>query len=200
MEINELSTELTKRSCIDFVLLSGYIFLIVCILTNIENKIDNIQPMIINKTEIYNIIDGDTLTKEINVDTILSHIKQYEGLRLKYYSDGGVPAIGYGHRMFDKVMKSITQVQADSLLHSDYIKKHDYIVKKFKLKGNKAKALALFIFNCGEGTLHKNVKFINALNNGSDIKPYILQYCHYKGKVHSKLLERRNYELKLYNT
>ena len=145
----------------------------------------------------------------VKTDTLLinaiEHLKSYEGFRSTVYLDtDGSPTIGYGHHLLSgETYSNITEIEATSILMSDFTLRQVYIEDLYQIKGSKLIALTLFSFNLGTGNLKK------AITNGLLSNPnIILQYCHYRtyndtgeATIHTshKLLQRRQYELRLLN-
>lgn len=139
------------------------------------------------------------------LDTCISHIKKYEGFRNEvYHDDLGNKFIGYGHllRKGEDYTK-ITKAFGEKLLRKDFKRTMDFVKKESSLKGNKLLAMTLFSYNCGVG-IYMTSSVCRAVKACKPIDKYILQYGYYytKGGVavkSDKLLERRRFELWLYN-
>lgn len=118
------------------------------------------------------------------------YIKKCEGLLLKKQNN----FIGYGHYDFTGQLDSVTEEQADSILDADMSECIQIIEGYYPNQPfNKTIALAMLLYNIGIGSftkkgMHKSVN-----------KDVWLSFCHYKGKVHKGLLERRRFELRVYS-
>ena len=144
---------------------------------------------------------GDSLYQEI-----INHIKDSEGFRDTIYIDtNGKPTIGYGHQLLEgeEFILPISELEATEILKKDFNKRVDDVEKYHKLQGSKAKAIALFIYNCGSGTYARSSLKL-AVNSNKPIDNIIIKYCKFQqnGKYHfSKgLLLRRKFELLIYNS
>lgn len=133
-------------------------------------------------------------------DEALAHLKEYEGFRANmYYDVDGSKTIGYGHH-FKKGenFSVITEGSATDLLVTDLQRYIDYVEKETDLRGNKSLALGLFTFNVGTGNFNKAIArgLLSNINR-------ITKYCHYRDGERvirsQKLLERREFELYIYN-
>ena len=135
-----------------------------------------------------------------NYHNAVEHIKQYEDLRLKPYTLGNHQYIGYGHQIKKNekyLLNGISVMQADSLLHSDYMAAIKWVHNKLNLYGNQVLAVSLLVYNMGttrvaNSTLYDMIKFEQPLYD------QWLKYNKFNGKPHKKLSERREYELKLF--
>lgn len=97
----------------------------------------------------------------------LALIESFEGCKLKAYKDtGGVWTIGVGHTPAFPG-QTITQAQADTLLHAD-LKSAEATVErlvKVPLTDNQFAALVSFVFNLGSGQF-KSSTLLRKLNAG----------------------------------
>lgn len=183
--------------------ITGVILFIGLITTAFVKNSEIKDPIIITKIEtdtIYIYIDTNYLFNEA-----IDHIKEYEGFRSKVYIDNdGSPTIGYGHHIHsNENLNYVTEPEAESLLIEDVKSKLSYINSNYKLSKNQALAMALFSFNLGSNAMDEAIK--KGLLSNIDNK--ILRYCHYKVTLNGKkvvkrskkLLERRKFELYIYN-
>ncbi|MCD8282387.1 MAG: lysozyme [Prevotella sp.] len=85
----------------------------------------------------------------------IEKIKEFEGLRLTAYNDGGgVRTIGYGHTSGVKAGQTITKEQANSFLAADVASCEEFINSlELSINQNQFDALVDFCFNLGQGTL-----------------------------------------------
>lgn len=136
---------------------------------------------------------------------IMEHIKDCESFRDSIYIDtDGSPSIGYGHHIRKgESFTKITEEEATNLLKADFKIRVEKTKKHYNLDGAKAYAIALFVYNCGSGTYSRS-ELKKAVDNGEPIDEIIIQYCNYRkdGIYHfsSGLLERRQFELEIYNS
>ena len=143
---------------------------------------------------------------EIRQDTCYNYsiktIKKWESFRPKKYKLFGRNYIGYGHLLTKKDTISIlNESQADSLLKNDFnkalkISKMDTL----RLQNEKKMLIAMFVFNCGIGTLKRSklLKLIKYGANDSIIEKQYLGYVFANGKKIPKLKLRRIDEFKLW--
>lgn len=102
------------------------------------------------------------------------------------------PAIGYGHMVQPRepYRKGIqlSERQADILLRNDLMK----FVSLYKHMGmNDAILLGTLAYNIGPGAVNKSSVYRKLKNGNRDIYKEYTAHCHYKGKKHRGLLERR---------
>jgi GH24 family phage-related lysozyme (muramidase) len=93
-------------------------------------------------------------TKSIN-QTGFELLTTFEGCHLTAYDDGGgVWTIGYGHTGKVRPGQTITQSEADQLLHQDLERFESYVQDAIKTSVNDSQfsALVCFCFNVGPGT------------------------------------------------
>lgn len=155
-------------------------------------------------------IKTDTIEKHVIVGnlhaTAIDFLKKKEGYCSKptIACDGHL-TIGYGHLIKKGERFSyLSKEDADSLLREDLTKSVNFVKKETKLKGNKALAFGLLVFNIGGNRFLKYLKQDSLLISKNIEK--IKRYCHYKvfkdGQtltVKSKaLLERREFEIFIY--
>lgn len=169
----------------------------ILILCNIIEKIKS-NDKVEEKICIFDITGGTLL------DSAVDHIKKYEGFsKCIYIDNSGHKTIGYGHHLLngENNLSLITEKQATDILKSDLKKSINYVEFTTNLRDNKSLAIGMFTYNVGSGVLQ------GAINDGvlTNIKK-LRNYCHYKKKegdsvviiTSRKLLERRNYEISLY--
>ncbi|MCY1548536.1 Lysozyme RrrD [compost metagenome] len=137
----------------------------------------------------------------------LDLIKQYEGLRTTaYLCPANVPTIGYGSTKgltrADVGRKTITAVQAESLLRADLVRFEKAVAKlvSIPLSDNQFAALVSFCFNLGEGNLAKStlLQRINANAPVADIRRSWMQWVNAGGKRLQGLVNRRAAEMALW--
>lgn len=133
----------------------------------------------------------------------LALIKKFEGCRLTAYQcAAGVWTIGYGHTSGVKRGQTITQAQAEAYLiadcqkFADYVDNPSYVPITESLNANQRDALISFAYNCGQGNL-KKLCFGRAT---SQIVANMPLYCKAGGKRLQGLVNRREAEVKLFNT
>lgn len=95
-------------------------------------------------------------------------VKRFEGCRLNAYLDAvGIPTIGFGHCHGVKMGDTITQEEADELLHGDLLIAESAVNRLVKvyINENEKAALTSFVFNLGEGNLAKStmLKLLNQM-------------------------------------
>lgn len=158
------------------------------------------------KTEIITktIVKKPSVVIDTLYNSAIEHLQITESYRGSIYIDNdGSETIGYGHHLLkgEKFTK-ISKKQARKLLEKDFNKRIKWVKKRHNLTGAKAYAIALFVYNCGEGTYAKSTlrKRVDAKKS---INTIIIKYCKYKynGSYHTSrgLLKRRLFELKMYN-
>lgn len=102
------------------------------------------------------------------------------------------PAIGYGHMVQPREPYrrgiQLSERQADILLRNDLMK----FVSLYKHMGmNDAILLGTLAYNIGPGAVNKSSVYRKLKNGNRDIYREYTAHCHYKGKKHRGLLERR---------
>jgi lysozyme len=123
--------------------------------------------------------------------TGLDLIKEFEGLRLKAYSDiGVVPTIGYGTTGPDiKLGMEITKAEAEDLLRADVaafeVGVSDLV--KVAINQNEFDALVSFSYNVGLGALQSST-LLRLLNDGSDRMVVASEFLRWN-KVGNKTIE-----------
>lgn len=128
----------------------------------------------------------------------LALIKEYEGLRLEAYDDGGgVWTIGWGHVRGVKGGNSISAERAEQLLEADLLITEHAVADlvKVPLTDNQFSALCCFVFNVG-ATQFAHSTLLRKLNEGGyTLVPACLRsWVFDNGKVIPGLVRRRNAE------
>ena len=105
------------------------------------------------------------------------------------------PYIGYGHCVQPKEPYrrgiQLSERQAEILLRNDLMK----FVSLYKHMGmNDAILLGTLAYNIGPGAVNKSSVYRKLKNGNRDIYKEYIAHCHYKGKKHSGLLQRRKTE------
>ena len=118
-------------------------------------------------------------------------IKKYETLhRPKDY-----PYVGYGHRVLPgepyRRGVQLTEKQADALLRKDLRK----FVSLYKAYGKDALLLGVLAYNCGPGVVNKSTVLKKLKSGNRDIFKSYTAHCHYRGKFHKQLHQRRLTEM-----
>jgi len=171
-------------------------------LRNYASKENTSQPLVINQ------IVMDTT----NYVLALSHIKYYETLRLLPYELNGKYYIGYGHQINHSnqyLMNGISKEYAETLLNRKIQDLILYFADKYNIKEpNQLLALALLGYNIGIGAVNGILgEQLKKLNNTVEYDPEVvllllkrkwLSICHYQGKKHPQLQQRRVFEFELY--
>lgn len=142
-----------------------------------------------------------------------------EGKRLQVYNDtGGVPTIGVGHKLLKeeldtKVIKvgdrefnysnGLTCEEVYDILHQDLIRFEQNLNEKVKvpLTQNQFDALVIFSFNIGVHQFNLST-LLRLLNQGQygEIPNQLRRWIHDNGKVEKGLVNRREKEVKLWNS
>lgn len=130
-------------------------------------------------------------------DSAVEIVKRYEG----WHTVRNAPYIGYGHRLLpgEQLTADLTEVQADSLLRSDLMKR----CAVFRRFNKDSLLLATLAYNVGHnrllgyGKIPKS-KLIHKLEQGDrDIYEEYVSFRMYRGKVIPSLERRRKEEFKL---
>lgn len=122
-------------------------------------------------------------------------IKHFEGCRLAVYHDPvGIPTVGYGHVVEDRVGTLITQAQADLWLVQD-LEVSEKAVSKYvatEINENQFAALVSFTFNLGSARLREStlLKFLN-MGHPFDAANEFLKWTKAGGVFMPGLLRRR---------
>ena len=101
------------------------------------------------------------------------------------------PYVGYGHQVqpgepYHRGVQ-LTEKQADALLRKDLRK----FVSLYKAYGKDALLLGVLAYNCGPGVVNKSTVLKKLKSGNRDIFKSYTAHCHYKGKFHSQLHQRR---------
>ena len=118
-------------------------------------------------------------------------IKKYETLHCPRHW----PTIGYGHvvQRGEPYRRGIqlTERQADALLRKDLYK----FVSLYKHMGERnAILLGTLAYNIGPGAVNKSSVYKKLKRGDTNIYKEYTSHCHYKGKFHRQLHERRRIE------
>ena len=118
-------------------------------------------------------------------------IKKFETLhRPKDY-----PYVGYGHRVLPgepyRRGVQLTEKQADALLRKDLRK----FISLYKAYGKDALLLGVLAYNCGPGVVNKSTVLKKLKSGNRDIFKSYTAHCHYRGKFHKQLHQRRLTEM-----
>ena len=115
-------------------------------------------------------------------------IKKYETLhKPKHW-----PGVGYGHMVqpgepFRRGVQ-LSERQADALLRKDLRK----FVSLYKHMGERnAILLGTLAYNIGPGAVNKSTVYKKLKRGDRDIYKEYISHCHYKGKFHRQLHQRR---------
>lgn len=132
-----------------------------------------------------------------------SMTKQFEGLRLEAYQDGGgVWTIGYGHTAGVKPGQVITAEQADTFLKAD-LGHAEVVVGQYThlpLTQNQFDALVDFVFNLGLGQFMRSTLLAKLNNNDfAGASAEFIRWNKDNGKVVAGLTRRRQAETNLFN-
>ncbi|WP_356900163.1 glycoside hydrolase family protein [Bacteroides acidifaciens] len=108
------------------------------------------------------------------------------------------PYVGYGHcvQPGDPYRRGcqLTERQADALLRKDLRK----FVSLYKHMGEKnAILLGTLAYNIGPGAVNKSSVYRKLKRGDTNIYKEYTSHCHYKGKFHRQLHQRRQTEYKL---
>ena len=101
------------------------------------------------------------------------------------------PYVGYGHQVQPgepyRRGVQLTERQADALLRKDLRK----FVSLYKSYGKDALLLGVLAYNCGPGVVNKSTVLKKLKAGNRDIFKSYTAHCHYKGKFHKQLHQRR---------
>lgn len=182
------------------------ILLVVVIWTGIKlrnyTSKENTSPLVINR------IVMDTT----NYILALSHIRYYEKLQLLPYELNGKYYIGYGHQINHSnqyLMNGISKEYAETLLHRKIQDLILYFADKYDItEPNQLLALSLLGYNIGIGAVNGILgEQLKKMNNTVEYDPEVvllvikhkwLSICHFEGKKHPQLQQRRVFEFELY--
>jgi lysozyme len=154
--------------------------------------------------EVEKIIPVPTIYREDLLNNCIKHIKKYESLgKTRYWDNDSSITIGYGHHILkgEHFANIITEDEADKLLREDFNNYIEY-AKKYTDVYNEQLALGMFLYNFGE-TKFKGSTLRKLIEDQKPIDNEIVKWKHfrYNGKKRSNrgLLERRRFELSIYN-
>lgn len=112
--------------------------------------------------------EGNTMSA---LDLALKLIKEFEGLRLSAYLDGGgIPTIGYGHTKGVKMGDTCTVEEANGWVQeevSSFMVQVSAVLTKLP-NDNQLAALTSFAYNVGIGNFHSST-LLRLWNAGSDL-------------------------------
>lgn len=171
-------------------------------LRNYASKENTSEPLVINR------IVMDTT----NYILALSHIRYYEKLQLLPYELNGKYYIGYGHQINHSnqyLMNGISKEYAETLLQRKIQDLILYFADKYNItEPNQLLALALLGYNIGIGAVNGILgEQLTKLGNTVEYDPEVvlllikrkwLSICHFEGKKHPQLQQRRVFEFELY--
>ncbi|MCM1297777.1 MAG: lysozyme, partial [Muribaculaceae bacterium] len=105
------------------------------------------------------------------------------------------PYVGYGHRVLpgEPYRKGcqLTEAQADALLRKDFRK----FCGMYSQYGRDSVLLGALAYNCGPGVVNKS-RVLKLLKSGNrNIRAAYTSHCHYHGKFHKGLYQRRCTEI-----
>jgi lysozyme len=131
-------------------------------------------------------------------ETLISKIKEFEGLRLDSYQDyTGVWTIGYGHTKGVKEGQTITVAQAELLLKGDLLPFEKSVEGLgLDLTQGQFDALVDFSYNLGFGKLSAStlLKKIRAKESDVIIQREFKRWVYAGGKILPGLVRRREWE------
>lgn len=180
------------------------LFLVVLILVGWQLTKKPTNEHVISSIKIVTTKKCEVIPAPTEFTVAIEHLKKYEGFRSEPYRDvDGTWTIGYGHHMIEGWWKdSISEISADSLLRCDLNKELNLVKQRYGYEGDRALAISLFIFNCGLGNYERST-LKKLVDKNLPIDDEIVKWCHFvkanKTVTSSKLLERRQFELKIYN-
>lgn len=118
-------------------------------------------------------------------------IKRYETL----HSLRHLPYCGYGHRIWlgENLPRhrALTEREADSLLRKDFSK----LCAMYSHLGRDSVLAAVLAYNIGPGAVNKSTFYKKLRRGDRNIFRDYTSHCHYKGKFHKGLYNRRCVEL-----
>lgn len=125
-------------------------------------------------------------------------VKHFEGL----HGFKDAPYVGYGHKLQkgERFTAAMTELQADSLLRADPMKR----LIMFKDYGKDALLLAVLSYNVGVGRLlgygkYTKSQLLRKIESGDrNFYREFVSFCRYKGKVLKGLVKRRKVEFALF--
>lgn len=129
----------------------------------------------------------NTLYSQSLFDNAIECIKRYEGL----HNEAHHPYVGYGHKLLpgESYPANLSEVQADSLLRADILKR----CRLFRRYGKDSLLLSVLSYNVGTTRVNQS-NLLKKLKNGNrDIYIDYISFRLINGKV-SMVLERRRKE------
>lgn len=117
-------------------------------------------------------------------------IKRFETL----HSLRHLPYCGYGHRIWPGENlprhRALTEREADSLLRKDFAK----LCAMYSHLGKDSVLAAALAYNIGPGAVNKSTFYKKLRRGDRNIYKEYTSHCHYKGRFHKGLLQRRQTE------
>ena len=134
-------------------------------------------------------------------DTLISKLKEFEGLRLVAYKPTKAErwyTIGYGHSAGDvRAGMRITKEKAEELLRRDlfFVEKFVNGIPKVRTQGQ-FDALVSFTYNVGVGKLKASTLLKKIMHDASteEIQREFMKWVHSGGKKLGGLVKRRRWE------
>lgn len=134
-------------------------------------------------------------------DTLISKLKEFEGLRLVAYMPTKAErwyTIGYGHSAGDvRAGMRITEEKAEELLRRDlfFVEKFINGIPKVRTQGQ-FDALVSFAYNVGVGNLKKSTLLKNIMHDAptAEIQREFMKWVNSGGKQLAGLVKRRRWE------
>lgn len=117
-------------------------------------------------------------------------IKRYETLHQLRH----LPYCGYGHRIWPGENlprhRALTEREADSLLRKDFTK----LCAMYSHLGKDSVLAAALAYNIGPGAVNKSTFYKKLRRGDRNIYKEYTCHCHYKGRFHKGLFQRRQTE------
>lgn len=128
-------------------------------------------------------------------------IKKFEGLKLSaYLCPAGIPTIGWGHTKGVKMGDKISEYQAEEYLNEDIAPIEKVLnSKNYDITQNQYDALVSMLYNIGTGRL-TNFDADLKNKNFEAVTARMAKYVYANGKLLNGLVNRRNEEIKLFNS
>lgn len=134
-------------------------------------------------------------------DTLISKLKEFEGLRLVAYKPTKAErlyTIGYGHSAGDvRAGMRITEEEAEELLRRDLFFVEEFVngIPKVKTQGQ-FDALVSFTYNVGVGNLNRSTLLNKIMHDAStaEIQSEFMRWVYSGGKQLDGLVKRRRWE------
>ena len=138
-------------------------------------------------------------------DTLISKLKEFEGLRLVAYKPTKAErwyTIGYGHSAGDvRAGMRITEEKAEELLRRDLFFVERFIngIPKIKTQGQ-FDALVSFTYNVGIGNLKRSTLLKKIMHDAhvSEVQREFMKWVYSGGKKLDGLVKRRRWEAERY--